>query len=187
MARQQKPGFGAAVETAAAFVFALVLVKATEIGLGISLAGFGIRPRQTDGLAGIVFSPLLHASIAHLTSNALPLLVLMTLLFWDRRYRPVSTLVTIWLASGVGTWLIGRGDSIHIGASSLIYGLVAFLIASGLKLKSLRAVLVAVVVFLAYGGAVYGILPENKQISWEGHLCGAIAGILTARTGGNRS
>ena len=93
----------------------------------------------------------------------------------------------IWLASGLGTWLIGRGNSVHIGASSLIYGLVAYLIASGLKLKSLRTVLVAFLVFLAYGGAVYGILPRNEQISWEGHLCGAIAGVLVARTGGKRS
>lgn len=187
MARQQKHTFGAAIETAFVFVFILVLVKAIELGLGISLAGLGLRPRQPGGLVGIVFSPLLHANVAHLASNALPLLVLMTLLFWDGRYRPASTLLSIWLASGLGTWLIGRGDSVHIGASSLIYGLVAFLIASGLKLKSLRAVLVAVLVFLAYGGAVYGILPDNGKISWEGHLCGAIAGVLAARTGGKRS
>lgn len=187
MARQQKHSFGAAFETAAGFVFVLAMVKAIEIGLGISLAGFGIRPRQTDGVVGIIFSPLLHANIAHLTANALPLLVLMTLLFWDGRYRPASTLLSIWLASGVGTWLVGRGDSVHIGASSLIYGLVAFLIASGLKLKSFRAVLVAIAVFVAYGGAVYGILPANEQISWEGHLCGAIAGVLAARSGGKRS
>lgn len=187
MARQQKHTLGEAFETAFVFVFVLVLVKVIEIGLKISLAGFGIRPRQADGLMGIVFSPLLHANIAHLTSNALPLLILVTLLFWDRRYQPGATLLSIWLASGLGTWLIGRGNSVHIGASSLIYGLVAYLIASGLKLKSLRTVLVAFLVFLAYGGAVYGILPRNEQISWEGHLCGAFAGVLVARTGGKRS
>lgn len=184
MARPRNHTFGAAAETALGFVFVLILIKGIELGLGISLAGFGIRPRQIDGLPGIVFSPLLHANVTHLASNTVPLLVLVTLLFWDARYRPTSTLLSIWMVSGVGTWLIGRGDSVHIGASSLIYGLVSFLVASGIKLKSLRSVLVAILVLLAYGGAVYGILPENRQISWEGHLSGAIAGLLAARTVG---
>jgi membrane associated rhomboid family serine protease len=148
---------------------------------GVTLDGFGIVPRTQAGLVGIAFSPLLHANVAHLLANALPLLILLTVLFWDRHYHPWWTLGTIWLVSGLGTWLIGRGGSVHIGASSIIFGLVTYLIVAGLLMKSWRSALVAFLVLLAFGGILYGVLPQNGPISWEGHLSGAIAGVLAAR------
>ncbi len=151
------------------------------------LKGFGIWPRTMWGLVGIVFSPLLHAHAAHLMANAAPLFVLLILLFWDKHYYPERTLGLIWLASGVGTWLIGRTDSVHIGASSIIYGLVTYLIVSGLLMRSWRSVLVSLLVLFLYGGAIYGILPQRGPISWEGHLSGALAGFwaATRNHGGN--
>jgi membrane associated rhomboid family serine protease len=146
----------------------------------LTLDLFGIVPRTLPGLAGILFSPLLHANFAHLAANAIPLLILLTLLFWDRRYRPWSTLTSIWLVSGLGTWLIGRSGSIHLGASSIVFGLVAYLILAGVLLRSWRSALIAILVCLAFGGIFYGVLPQAGPISWEGHLCGAIAGLAAA-------
>lgn len=140
----------------------------------------GIMPRTTKGLVGILFSPLLHASPSHLVTNAVPLFVLLTLLFMDRHYKPGATLSFIWLVSGFGTWLIGRPGAIHLGASSIIYGLVTYLVASGLLQRTWQSVFVAVVVFTLYGGVIYGIFPQPGPISWEGHLCGACAGVWVA-------
>lgn len=140
----------------------------------------GIQPRTEWGLLGILFSPLLHASLAHLVSNAAALFPLLLLLFSDDRYRPEPTLAAIWLASGLGTWLIGRGGSVHIGASGIVFGLISYLIASGLWMRSWRAALVAVVVLVLFGSALAGVLPQSGPVSWEGHLCGAAAGIGSA-------
>jgi len=147
----------------------------------LTLDGFGVYPRTAQGLVGILFSPLLHGSVAHLLANALPLFLLLVLLYADPRYRPGPTLTCIWIGSGLGTWLIGRPGSVHIGASSLIFGLVAFLIASGFVVRSWRAALVGVVVAILFGGIFYGVLPQQGPISWEGHLSGVIAGILAVR------
>ena len=147
----------------------------------MTLAGFGIVPRTVPGLIGIAFSPLLHASSAHLLANALPLFVLLLLLFWDRHYYPVLTLSSIWFFSGLGTWLIGRGNTVHIGASAIIFGLVAYLIVAGFLLKSWRSAVVALLVFVGFGGIFYGLLPQAGPISWEGHLSGALAGVWAAK------
>jgi membrane associated rhomboid family serine protease len=129
---------------------------------------------------GIVFSPLLHLGFAHVFANAFPLFVLLILLFAQRAYSPNRTLALIWFGSGLGTWLIGRGGAVHIGASSLIYGLVVYLIAAGWWLRSWQSILVAVLVLVFYGGIFSGVLPQQGIVSWEGHLAGAIAGLLVA-------
>lgn len=141
---------------------------------------FGIQPRTLHGLIGILISPFLHASPSHLTANASALLVLLFILFLNRKYRAEETLLIIWFGSGLGTWLIGR-PSIHIGASSIIYGLIVYLIAAGWWMKGWRPVITALVVFFLYAGAVYGILPRDGAVSWEGHLSGAVVGWLAAK------
>jgi membrane associated rhomboid family serine protease len=169
-----------AIETSAMLIGLLFAVRAADLLLGLQLNRFGIVPRTGPGLIGIIFSPLLHASSAHLGANAVGLFFLLLMLFLDRRYEPFQTIGAIWLISGLGTWLIGRA-AIHIGASSIIYGLVSYLIACGFWMRSWRAAFVAMLVILFYGGIVYGMLPQTGVISWEGHLSGAFAGWLAAR------
>jgi membrane associated rhomboid family serine protease len=163
--------------------FFLVLVEAAIAGVTALLPGlkqFGIQPRSVFGLAGVAFGPLLHANLAHLLANLVPLFVLLLALFSNPRYHPLRTLAIIWVAAGLGTWLIGRAGTVHIGASSVIYGLAAYLVTAGVRMRSWRAAIVAILVFALYGGLVHGVLPQAGPISWEGHLCGAIAGIWAA-------
>ena len=190
MPRSHFKTFQEAVRISAFLVSTLFVVECADLILqrskGLTLAGFGIVPRTTSGLVGIAFSPLLHASPAHLLANALPLFVLLVLLFWDRHYHPVVTLYSIWFFSGLGTWLIGRGADdgrpiVHIGASSIIFGLVAYLIASGFLMRSWRSAVVAIAVLICFGGIFYGVLPQGGPISWEGHLSGALAGVWSAK------
>src|SRR6266446_6094953 len=190
MAKSQFKTFKGAVQTSALMVSVLFLVEVADLLLRhekhLTLAGFGIVPRTVSGLVGIAFSPLLHASPAHLLANALPLFALLVLLFWDRHYYPALTLASIWFFSGLGTWLIGRGSDgerpvVHIGASSIIFGLVTYLIVAGFLMKSWRSAIVALLVLIGFGGIFYGVLPHAGPISWEGHLSGALAGIWSAK------
>ncbi len=177
-----------AVKTSLMLVGVLFLVQAAERVFRLPLSQWGILPRTAAGLPGIVFGPLLHANLSHLLANALPLFVLLVLLLSNREYHPSRTLAIIWGASGLGTWLIGRGHAIHLGASSLVFGLAAFLIVAGFEMKSWRSAAVALFVLLFYGGIFYGALPQAGPISWEGHFCGAVAGVWAAKSmGASRS
>jgi membrane associated rhomboid family serine protease len=181
-ARRGTSQWSNAVEWSLLFIALLFAIEAADILLGHRLDLFGIRPRNGIGLIGILFSPLLHVNWTHLCANAPPLFVLLILLFWDRKYHPERAVAWIWIASGFGTWLIGRGDAIHIGASSLIYGLVMYMIAASWWMRSWRAGLVAVLVLFFYGGIFQGVLPQqDRVVSWEGHLAGALAGLWTAK------
>lgn len=169
-----------AAEIGLLLVGLMVLITILDWLLPFDFRLFGIVPRTTRGLVGILFAPLLHLGFDHLFANALPLLILLVLLFAQRRYHPERTLGLIWLGSGLGTWLIGRGNAIHIGASSVIYGLAVYLVTAGWWMRSWRFVIVALGVAFLYGGTVYGVLPQRGSVSWEGHLAGAITGWLVA-------
>ena len=143
----------------------------------------GIYPRQWIGLSGVVFSPFVHGSFSHLISNTVPLLILITLLFYFYNQIAFKSLVYLWLLSDFFTWIIGR-NSYHVGASGLIFALVFFLFFSGLFRKYIPLVAVSMVVAFAYGSTVWSIFPITEYIdvslSWEGHLSGAIAGFIVA-------
>jgi membrane associated rhomboid family serine protease len=164
------------------FIGVLAVIEIVTWFVKFPIKGFGIRPRNPEGAIGILFAPLLHGNVQHLAANSLPLWILIVLLFADRKYKPWNTFWLVWIVSGLGTWLIGRNENnaVHIGASSLIFGFAAYLMLSGILMRSWRSFFVALVVFVFFGGIFYGALPQNGPISWEGHLCGAIAGLWAA-------
>ncbi|MBW9206161.1 rhomboid family intramembrane serine protease [Mumia sp. zg.B53] len=147
---------------------------------GVFLDQHGIRPRDTDGLYGIAAAPFLHGGFDHLIANSTAFVVLGILLAYTARSRFWPATFGIVLLGGLGTWLIGAPYTVHIGASGLIYGYAAFLVVWGIVTRRLLSVLVAVVVAVMYGGIVGGILPGQAGISWEGHLMGAVAGVVMA-------
>jgi membrane associated rhomboid family serine protease len=141
---------------------------------------FGLVPRTSGGLLGIAFMPLLHAGIGHLLSNTIPLIVLLVLLAGSQA-RSWETVLEVVLFGGLLLWLVGR-SVIHVGASGLVFGLMAFLIVSGPLEKRFISLAVALLVAFLYGGTlVLGILPGvDPRVSWDGHLCGATAGAIIA-------
>ena len=159
------------------FVACLWLVAGLDAIVPIDFNQFGLRPRVAGGLIGIPLMPFLHGSWGHLLSNSIPLLILLTLLAGSRA-NSMAIVIGLIATGGVLLWLFGR-SRIHIGASGLVYGLVAFMMASGYFERRLVPVVVAIIVGCLYGlTMVWGVLPAaGKDISWDGHLCGALAGI----------
>lgn len=145
---------------------------------------WGIVPRTAWGLVGIPLAPFLHGGLWHLVGNTIPLIVLLILTAGSRT-RTWPTVAEITLAGGALLWLFGRNGTetlrvSHVGASGLIYGLIAFLSVAGFREKRPVPLIVAILVGFLYGGTLlYGVLP-NSQYSWDGHLFGAIAGAALA-------
>lgn len=137
-------------------------------------------PRDPDHLQGIVGMHFAHVNLPHLISNTFPFIVLGAAM--GLFYRPVArrAMLFIYIISGILMWLFARGHVCHIGASGVIYGFAAFLFFSGWFRKSRKAIAVSLLVVLLYGGMVYGMVPGQQGVSWDGHLIGAIAGLLGA-------
>lgn len=150
----------------------------------LNLAQYGISPRTVSGLKGILFAPLIHGDLNHIASNSLPVLVLGSLLFYF--YKPIawSSVMWMYLISGVWLWVGGRnnadGNMHHIGASTLIYAFASFLFFSGVFRKHRQLMVVSALVTLLYGSITWAIFPFDDTISWEGHLFGALSGLLVA-------
>jgi len=146
-----------------------------------TLDGYGIRPHSLIGLRGILFAPFLHGGFGHLIANTVPFLILGWLVmiqetsdFW------IVTIITM-LIGGVGTWMLGAPNSVHIGASSLIFGYLGFLLLRGYFQRNIASILLSLVVGFLYGGLIWGVLPTQPGISWQGHLFGFLGGVLSAK------
>jgi membrane associated rhomboid family serine protease len=178
-AEKNRPTWMVGGITIVAFVALLYAIEAWDALHGQDLNGDGIWPRQEDGLTGILWAPLLHANWQHLYSNTAPALVLGFLMTLTGMWRFVGATAIVWLLGGFGTWLIGSSGS-TIGASGVIFGWLTFLIVFGFFTRHVWQIAVGVLVLLYYGTVFLGILPGTPGVSWQGHLCGAIAGVIAA-------
>jgi len=161
----------------AAFIAIIWIVYALDRFL--PLENFGLVPRTVRGLTGIVAMPFLHGDFAHLLGNTIPLAIT-TLLLAGSRANSGIIVVMIALLCGMGVWLFGR-TALHIGASGVVFGLIAFHVFAGVFEKRLKSVVLAAVVGFLYASTLLqGIVPFQRGVSWEGHLIGAVAGAFVA-------
>jgi membrane associated rhomboid family serine protease len=162
------------------FIGVIWLVFVLDWVVPLDFNHYGLTPRTAGGLVGIVTSPFLHLNLQHIVSNTVPLTILLILLAGSQA-RSWQIVIAVVLVGGGLLWLIGRPGT-HVGASGLVFGLVAFLIISGLLERRLLAILVALVVGFLYGGTLLaGVVPRiGSNVSWDGHLYGALAGGLVA-------
>jgi membrane associated rhomboid family serine protease len=139
----------------------------------------GIRPGSVNGLYGLVTYPLFHGSVSHLLSNLPPLFLLLAGLFYyfPRKFFPA--VLSIWLLSAAFIWMVGT-KGCHLGASGIIYGVAYFMAAMGIIKKQRNLGAFALIIVFLYGGMIWGVLPQEGNISWEGHAGGALSGILLA-------
>jgi len=162
------------------FVGIVWCVFVVGLVLPLSINSCGVTPRSISGLVGVPLMPFLHADLKHLLSNTVPLTILLLLLAGSKA-NSWTIVAFIVFMSGAMLWLFGR-PATHVGASGLIFGLIAFLLASGILERRIVPLVISIVVGFLYGGTLLsGIVPDlGSHISWEGHLFGAIAGGLAA-------
>jgi len=146
-----------------------------------SLDRFGIRPHSIAGLWGILFAPFLHGGFSHLIANTLPFITLGWLVMLQETSDFFIVTAIAMVVGGLGTWLTGSPDSVHIGASGVVFGYLGFLLFRGYFLRNMPSIAVSVIVGVFYGGLIWGVLPLQVGVSWQGHLFGFIGGAIAAK------
>ena len=141
-----------------------------------ALDGYGIRPRTSDGLWGIPLAPFLHANFTHLASNTIPFIVLGGLVAMRGLAQFCEVSLVVVIVGGLGTWLFGESGTVHLGASGLVFGYFGCLTARGFLEANVVSILVGLLVLFLYGGLVWGVLPTQPGVSWQGHLFGLLGG-----------
>jgi len=168
-----------AVRLSIGFVAVLWIVHLMNWAVDLDPAPFGLRPRDWSGLIGIVTAPLVHRDFAHLFANSVPLAAVGAAMLFLYPHSTLRVLPAAYLGPGVLVWLFGR-DSVHLGASGLVYGLVGYVFVAGLLRRDRRAIAVSLLVVLMYGSLAWGVLPIDPSVSWETHLAAAVIGVLLA-------
>jgi membrane associated rhomboid family serine protease len=169
-----------ALVTILSFTAVLWVVELYDQVTGEWLDADGIVPRSVDGLEGIVWAPLLHAGWPHLIANTLPFMVFGFLVLANGIGRFVLVTAIIWVVSGLGVWFTAPYGTVTVGMSGVIFGWLTYLLVRGFFARSGAQIVLALVVFFLWGGILLGVVPGQEGVSWQGHLFGALAGVLAA-------
>jgi membrane associated rhomboid family serine protease len=163
-----------------AFTALLWVIEIVDAGMDHRLDQYGVQPRSDEGLLGILFAPLLHGGWDHLSANSGPLLVLGFLALASGLLRGLAAAAVIWVVGGVGVWLVAGSNTNHIGASGLVFGFLVYVVVRGVVNRRFWEIVLGAVVLFIYGGVLWGVLPGQPGVSWQGHLFGAIGGAIAA-------
>ncbi|MDH3218274.1 MAG: rhomboid family intramembrane serine protease [Gammaproteobacteria bacterium] len=173
------PRLRRAFSIALSLTLLLWVVKLVEHLGGFDFSSYGIYPRAAAGLTGILCAPFIHGSFAHLFANTAPVIVIGTMLLYGYPRAARTLLPAVYLGGGFAVWLFAR-EAYHIGASGLAFGMLYFVLTVGILRWDRRAIALSLVVFFLYGGMIWGILPESREVSFESHLGGAVIGMVLA-------
>ena len=168
-----------ALWTTAVFLLLIWGVYAINETYALNWRRWGNHPRDWSHWSGVFTYPFLHGDLEHLWNNTATFFTLNGLLFYFYRSIAARTWILLYVLSGVGLWVFAKGGN-HIGASGVNYALAAFLFTSGIVRKSQLLLRVTLLVAFLYGGMVWWMLPIDEHISWEGHIAGAVSGVLLA-------
>jgi membrane associated rhomboid family serine protease len=156
------------------------VLEIVDTALDNRLDRLGIEPREVDGLDGVVAAPFLHVGFGHLIGNTIPFVAMGLVIALEGPLRWIGVSAIVALVSGLGTWLIAPADTIHLGASGVVFGYATYLIARGWFNRRPLEIAIGLAVAVLFGGALLAGLEPQQGISWQGHLFGAIGGVLAA-------
>jgi membrane associated rhomboid family serine protease len=140
----------------------------------------GIISRNVPHLWGILTAPFLHVSFAHLIGNTVPLVFMGVIIALRGALRLIVISLIVIVIGGLGTWLIGPSNTYTVGASGLVFGYATYLFARGFFDKNIVEILIGLVVGVIWGGTLLSALHPQGGVSWQGHVCGGIAGVVAA-------
>jgi membrane associated rhomboid family serine protease len=170
----------AGIELLIAIVGAMWLVQLVNSLDGYGLDRDGLWPHNLGRIWGIVTAPLLHASWAHLIGNTIPLVFMGVIIALEGVRRLATVTLIVVVLGGLGTWLVSSAGTVVVGASGLVFGYAAYLLARGVFSRNVLELLVGAIVVAVWGTALLSSLVPHGHVSWQGHVCGAIAGVLAA-------
>ena len=165
----------------AGLVAAMWALEAFDAIVGHRLDQYGIQPRDEDGLAGIAAAPFLHDGFGHLAANTVPFAAMGFVIALKGALRLLAVAGIVMLVGGVGTWLVAPAGTNHIGASGIVFGFATYLLSRGVFNRDALEIAIGVVVAVVWGSALLGGLVPQEGISWQGHLFGAVGGLVAAR------
>lgn len=177
----QREGYGGAIQLLLAMVLLMWILEVVDVALDHRLDRYGIEPREVDGLDGVVAAPFLHVGFGHLIGNTIPFLAMGMVIALEGPLRLAGVTAITALVSGMGTWLIAPADTIHLGASGVVFGFATYLIARGWFNRRAVEIAIGIAVAILWGGALVAGLEPQQGISWQGHLFGALGGVVAAR------
>jgi membrane associated rhomboid family serine protease len=170
----------AGVQVVLALLAAMWVLEVVDIALDHRLDQYGIEPRDPDGLVGVVAAPFLHADFGHLIANTIPFVALGIIIGLQGVARVLAVTGIVLVVSGLGTWLVAPDNSIHIGASGIVFGYASYLLARGIFNRDLIEIAIGLGVAAIWGTALLGGLLPQDGVSWQGHFFGAVGGVLAA-------
>jgi membrane associated rhomboid family serine protease len=176
----KREGYGRALQLLLAMVLLMWVLEVVDTALDNRLDRLGIEPRDVDGLDGVVAAPFLHVGFGHLLANTVPFAAMGAVIALEGAWRLFGVTAIAAVVSGLGTWLIAPADTIHLGASGVVFGYATYLIARGWFNRRPLEIAIGLVVALLWGGALLAGLEPQEGISWQGHLFGAIGGVVAA-------
>jgi len=171
--------WGGAIIVMLGFGAVLWIINAINAANDYSLNRFGLRPREVDGLWGIVTQTFLHAGYGHLLSNTVPVVLIgwVLLLSGVRTWLTVTAVVIV--VGGAATWLVAPAGLI-VGASGMVFGWLGYLLARAYFSRKVRWIVTAVLLLIFFGTFLGNLLPTYSQVSWQSHVCGFVAGVAVA-------
>ncbi|WP_433251228.1 rhomboid family intramembrane serine protease [Streptosporangium sp. CA-135522] len=155
-------------------------IEVADYVLPADFDAYGIRSWNLEGLGGIFLAPFLHAGFGHLMANSLPLLILGFLAALRGIGRFLAASLIIIVVSGLGVWFTSSPTTVTVGASGLVFGYFGFVLARGLFDRRAFDIVIGIGVAVAYYSIIWGVLPGEAGISWQGHLFGLVGGIVAA-------
>ena len=171
----------AGLQVLAAMVALMWGLEIVDTAIGHDLDRYGIHPRSSEGIPEIASAPFLHGGFGHLIGNTLPFATMGAVIAFAGLARLLAVTAVVGVVSGLGVWVLGASNSIHLGASGLVFGFAAYLISRGMFSRRLVELAVGAIVVAVWGVTLLlGLLPK-AQVSWQAHVFGVVGGIVAAR------
>jgi membrane associated rhomboid family serine protease len=176
----EEKGYGRGVPIVLGMVALMWVLEVVDVVADNRLDQYGIEPRDSDGLAAIVSAPFLHVGFGHLIGNTVPFVVMGVVIALQGAGRVAAVTAITAVVSGLGVWLIAPAHTIHLGASGVVFGYATYLMSRGWFNRHVAEIAIGVIVAVVWGGALLAGLAPQEGVSWQGHLFGAIGGVVAA-------